>query len=207
MVVHAERVLIVQLDSLGAAVDGVSGSTLLAAIRESVRHLFGDFGVGSVQSSLQVKHFCASAGFFLVRVARRHASTVRAAVCSVRFIQQRPVRMTAIHTAGSLRTARRTMIVMLEKWHREWDGAGKSSSTGIGSCTGLGSDGHSGRMASRTCQGGVMGEACRTGLSFVTPFTLLSEEANVARGTVPPKRARDDVVALMRELVSLLAAR
>ena len=52
MVVFAERMLLVQLDALGDTTS-VTSSTVLAAVRDAVHKLFGDFGLGSVQSSLQ----------------------------------------------------------------------------------------------------------------------------------------------------------
>jgi len=93
---------------------GITAVQLQNAIRSSISALFGDFGIGLVQQSLQVKSFLAEAGTCLVKVARAHAPMVRAAATAVCFVQQHPVRLSVIRIAGSQRTARKAIGGCLE---------------------------------------------------------------------------------------------
>lgn len=53
---------------------------LLRAIRESVVHLFGDYGAGMVSSSLSVKYLSPATSTAIVRVSRAHYRLVWAAL-------------------------------------------------------------------------------------------------------------------------------
>ena len=76
-----------------------------ASIRDSVQENFGDFGVGCVLALLQVRHYSSDTGLLLVRVAREHATMLRAALTLVCFVSNQPVRLTAISAAGVLASA------------------------------------------------------------------------------------------------------
>jgi len=114
MVVSAERHLLVRVERLGEDVERLTASQLSTALRASYGALFGDAGLGCV-SGLAARHYCAPAGFALVRVPRRHAAQARAAATAVQFIRKRPVRLSVIHMAGSQRTARRALVRRLEQ--------------------------------------------------------------------------------------------
>jgi len=106
MVVQAERLFVVRLELLGPQHEVLQASMLLSALRECIADTFGDFGAGCVQHSLQVKHFRAAVGCFIVRVARAHAALVQSAICMVCSVRKQRVRLTVLRTAGSARTAR-----------------------------------------------------------------------------------------------------
>lgn len=112
---QSTRHLLVRVELLCEGSDPPVLSALQSAVRASITELWGDVGVGSTMSTLQAKHYCAAAGYALVRTARRHAPKVRAALTAVRFVNKRPVRLTVVHAAGSQRTARRAMLRLLER--------------------------------------------------------------------------------------------
>mmetsp|Transcript_44039 Transcript_44039/g.73134 ORF Transcript_44039/g.73134 Transcript_44039/m.73134 type:complete len:162 (-) Transcript_44039:237-722(-) len=115
MVVVAERHLLVNIEVLAESLEPMQLSALYSSLRDSILENFGDFGLGCIQPSLQVKHHCPAASCFVVRVVRKHASMVRGAITLVRFVRKLPVRLSVVHTAGSPRTARRAMLAWLER--------------------------------------------------------------------------------------------
>jgi RNase P/RNase MRP subunit POP5 len=115
MVVQSARHFLVRVEHLGESPEPFLVANLTAALRASVGELFGDVGLGCVGSTLVIKYYCASAGYLLVRTARKHADKVRAAIATVRYVNKRSVRLSVVHTAGSKRTASRAMLTRLER--------------------------------------------------------------------------------------------
>jgi ribonuclease P/MRP protein subunit POP5 len=60
--------------------DNLLGPSLLRAIRAQVASLFGDYGSGAVDRSLQVKYFSLATSTFILRVSRSHYRLVWAAL-------------------------------------------------------------------------------------------------------------------------------
>jgi RNase P/RNase MRP subunit POP5 len=115
MVVQSARHFLVRVEHLGEDPAPFLVANLTSALRASVCELFGDVGIGCIGSTLVVKHYCAPAGYVLVRTARKHAGKMHAAIISVRYVNKRPARLSVVHTAGSRRTASRAMLARLER--------------------------------------------------------------------------------------------
>ncbi|KAK4963748.1 RNA-binding protein pop5 [Elasticomyces elasticus] len=60
--------------------DSLTPQMLMRLIRDGVAELFGDYGVGVVAGSLQVKYFSAATSTAIVRVSRAHYRLVWAAL-------------------------------------------------------------------------------------------------------------------------------
>jgi len=115
MVVQAGRHFLVRLEQLGGEAESFTLAQLSSSLRGCLGELFGELGLGSLATTLVLKHYCAGAAIFAVRAPRKHAPSVRAAIAAVRFVNKRPVRLSVIHAAGSKRTARRAMLSRLEQ--------------------------------------------------------------------------------------------
>ena len=100
MTITKERFLLVRCTPLGEQKLPAAAQVVQASIRDSVQENFGDFGVGCVLTLLQVRHYSSDTGLLLVRVAREHATMLRAALTLVCFVSNQPVRLTAISAAG-----------------------------------------------------------------------------------------------------------
>jgi ribonuclease P/MRP protein subunit POP5 len=80
--------------------------TLRAAIVDSVALNFGEFGLGVVSASLQVKFFSPQTSMFILRVCRDFCTQARAALTFLSDVGKLPVRVEVLHEAGSIRTCR-----------------------------------------------------------------------------------------------------
>ena len=105
MTITKERFLLVRCIPMGEQKLPAAAQVVQASIRDSVQENFGDFGVGCVLALLQVRHYSSETGLLLVRVAREHATMLRAALTLVCFVQNQPVRLTAVSAAGVLASA------------------------------------------------------------------------------------------------------
>ena len=110
MTITKERFLLVRCTPLGEQKLPTAAQVVQASIRDSVQENFGDFGVGCVLTLLQVRHYSSDTGLLLVRVAREHATMLRAALTLVCFVSNQPVRLTAISAAGVRKLASATCI-------------------------------------------------------------------------------------------------
>jgi RNase P/RNase MRP subunit POP5 len=100
MTITKERFLLVRCTPLGEQKLPSAAQVVQASIRDSVQENFGDFGVGCILTLLQVRHYNSDTGLLLVRVAREHATMLRAALTLVCFVSNQPVRLTALSAAG-----------------------------------------------------------------------------------------------------------
>ena len=65
-----------------------------------------------------MRHYNAETGLLLVRVAREHATLLRAAISLVCFVEQQAVRLTVLRAAGSVRCGRRALVEELQRTER-----------------------------------------------------------------------------------------
>ncbi len=122
MVVLAERFLCVRVERLGgggpsSAASAPSVAELTRAVHHAVAALAGDDALAAFRHRLHLKHYSRAAAHFVLRLPRKHATLVRAALTTVRTLAGEPVRLTVAHVAGSQRTLRRVLLAQLARRH------------------------------------------------------------------------------------------
>mmetsp|Transcript_41331 Transcript_41331/g.54330 ORF Transcript_41331/g.54330 Transcript_41331/m.54330 type:complete len:152 (+) Transcript_41331:35-490(+) len=108
---------------------GVTAGALLASIKKSVLNNFGEFGLGSAQSSLQVKWLDGKTGtnLFILRCSAATCQMVHMALTLLTEIGGNPVTITVKSTKGSIRTCQEAILKQhLIDSYRQFD-AGSSS--------------------------------------------------------------------------------
>lgn len=113
----------------------VRDATVIETVRESVRVNFGAVGDAATYSSLQVKHLNPATGIMVVRCAREVYRDVWAAMTLVTAIEGKQVALHVLHTAGSVRTARREALrlnLAAITWDAEGNRSTSTSSSGGG---------------------------------------------------------------------------
>lgn len=127
--------------------DHVTPPSLLRAIRAQVATLFGDYGAGAVERSLQVKYLSLATSTFILRVSRTHYRLVWAALTFMDRVPGkigRPCTFRVVRVSGTIRkieeeAVRRAKQMMLAA---KEEAAGKSSSsTALGALFGSGGQG------------------------------------------------------------------
>jgi ribonuclease P/MRP protein subunit POP5 len=101
--------------------DSLTTSALLKAIRSQVTSLWGDYGAGAVERSLQVKYLSNATSTFILRISRAHHRIVRSALAFMNRIPTkdgRPCVFRVVHVSGTIRkvekeSIRRTRLLML----------------------------------------------------------------------------------------------
>ena len=115
----------------------VRDATVIETVRESVRVNFGAVGDAATYSSLQMKHLNPATGIMVVRCAREVYRDVWAAMTLVTAIDGKQVALHVLHTAGSVRTARREAL-RLNLAAMTWDAEGKIGISTTGGDAGAG---------------------------------------------------------------------
>lgn len=90
--------------------DRTTQFTVLNIIKESLDVNFGDFGLGSIASSLNVKYFSPFTKLAIVRTSRDHVKMVWASITLVTSFKQTPCCIRVIHNAGTIKSAQKTAI-------------------------------------------------------------------------------------------------
>ena len=86
--------------------DHVTPQSLLRAIRAQVATLFGDYGSGAVDRSLQVKYLSLATSTFILRVSRTHYRLVWAALTMMNEIPAKngkPCTFRVVRVSGTIR--------------------------------------------------------------------------------------------------------
>ena len=114
--------------------DHVTPQSLLRAIRAQVATLFGDYGSGAVDRSLQVKYLSLATSTFILRISRAHYRLVWAALTTMNELPARngkPCTFCVVRVSGTIRkieeeAVRRAKQIMLAA---EEEMAGKKSAS------------------------------------------------------------------------------
>ncbi|KAJ9161893.1 Ribonuclease P/MRP protein subunit POP5 [Coniochaeta hoffmannii] len=114
--------------------DHVTPQSLLRAIRAQVAMLFGDYGSGAVDRSLQVKYLSLATSTFILRISRAHYRLVWAALTTMDELPARngkPCTFRVVRVSGTIRkieeeAVRRAKQIMLAA---EEEMAGKKSAS------------------------------------------------------------------------------
>lgn len=109
------RYLLVEL-SFGSSEDGsiaLSGATprsLLDAVKAAILSLHGDYGLASVQHSLNIKYLNAVTRVFILRCPRDHHKAVWAALTTITSLKKVPCAMNVLHVGGTIRSCQRALV-------------------------------------------------------------------------------------------------
>lgn len=82
---------------------GIDGRTLTRAFKDAVHQNFGDYGLGTIASSLSVKYFSSNTSLGIVRVSRDHFRTLWAAMSYISHINGVPVIITVKRASGTIK--------------------------------------------------------------------------------------------------------
>lgn len=101
--------------------DHVTPQSLLRAIRAQVAMLFGDYGSGAVDRSLQVKYLSLATSTFILRISRTHYRLVWAALTTMNELPAKngkPCTFRVVRVSGTIRkieedAVRRAKQIML----------------------------------------------------------------------------------------------
>lgn len=88
----------------------VDAKQVLSAVRAELAVLLGDYGAGSVASTLQLKYFSRTTSVGIVRVAREKMRLVWAALTYVRNLDNRPVIVRVVRVSGTVKKCEQAAI-------------------------------------------------------------------------------------------------
>ncbi|RUS31221.1 hypothetical protein BC938DRAFT_478229 [Jimgerdemannia flammicorona] len=91
-------------------VAALSTGTVNTLIRESIRENFGEWGMGCVVSSLNMKYFSPYTNIGIVRVARDHYRILWGALTFIKEIRGTPCVVRALHLSGTIIKAQNAAI-------------------------------------------------------------------------------------------------
>lgn len=88
----------------------VDAKQVLSAVRAELATLLGDYGAGSVASTLQLKYFSRTTSVGIVRVAREKMRLVWASLTYVRKLDNRPVIVRVVRVSGTVKKCEQAAI-------------------------------------------------------------------------------------------------
>ena len=115
LILNPSRYLLVEL-VFSSAEDGNSALTattpkgLLNAIKEAILSLHGDYGLASVQQSLNVKYLNAITRVFILRCPRDHHKAVWSALTTITSLKKVPCAAHVLHVGGTIRSCQRALV-------------------------------------------------------------------------------------------------
>lgn len=105
------RYLLLELKFADGTADlSLGGRELGRLLMRLVEEEFGDFGVGSVLSSLAVRYFNALTGLTIVRVARGHQKTATGACARLAAVRGRAASLRLLHVGGTIQKCQRRAL-------------------------------------------------------------------------------------------------
>merc|ERR1711879_212904 len=111
MVRFKNRYLLVELVWGDGMVDSsISSENLKREVKHQIQLNFGDFGVGLIQATLQVKYWNHLTNLCIIRCARDYYKMVWAAVTMISTLNQRSVLFRLVHLGGSVRSCQKAAI-------------------------------------------------------------------------------------------------
>ena len=94
----------------GASDQSINSSLIFVHIRRTIENLFGDYGAGCLQQSLNVKYYNPNTGLVMIRCSRAHLRLVWNAVMSLTLIKNRACRFTCLHIGGTIRSCQKKAL-------------------------------------------------------------------------------------------------
>lgn len=83
-------------------------------LKDAIHHMHGDFGLGSVQKSLQVKKFSPETGVAVVSVQRGQHELLTSAIPFVRKFKDMNCSLQLIYLSGTIRCSIKNLIKMYQ---------------------------------------------------------------------------------------------
>ncbi|KAL6078490.1 Ribonuclease P/MRP protein subunit POP5 [Balamuthia mandrillaris] len=94
-----------------ATVDpSLDSGKILRALRNQISNDFGDWGLGAVSQSLQVKYFNHQTNMCIIRCPRDHYQMVWSALTLMTALNERPLILASLHVAGTIRSCQKAAI-------------------------------------------------------------------------------------------------
>ncbi|CDO55859.1 hypothetical protein DV113_002424 [Geotrichum candidum] len=88
----------------------VDAKQVVAAVRAEIATLLGDYGAGSVASTLQLKYFSRTTSVGIIRVAREKVRLVWAALSYIQRLDNRPVIVRVVRVSGTVKKCEQAAI-------------------------------------------------------------------------------------------------
>ncbi|KAI8926547.1 hypothetical protein BC831DRAFT_399841 [Entophlyctis helioformis] len=87
----------------GLIAENLNSYAILNAFKDSIETNFGDVGMGTVASSLQVKYYSPFTNLAIVRIGRDYARHVWAAATLITAVKKRKCMVRVLHVAGTIK--------------------------------------------------------------------------------------------------------
>jgi len=111
MVRFKNRYLLVELQWADGMVDSsVSAQTLKRTVKQHLQHNFGDYGVGLIQQTLQVKYWNNMTNLCIIRCAREYHKMVWSALTTIKALNNRDLLFRLVHLGGSIRSCQKAAL-------------------------------------------------------------------------------------------------
>ena len=94
----------------GRALVGATPRSLLDAVKEAILCLHGDYGLASVQHSLNIKYLNAVTRVLILRCPRDHHKAVWAALTTITSFKKVPCVAHVLHVGGTIRSCQRALV-------------------------------------------------------------------------------------------------
>ncbi|OQR81574.1 hypothetical protein THRCLA_23341 [Thraustotheca clavata] len=94
----------------GKKLASLTARDVYTVVLQAIGSNYGDYGVGIIQSSLQVVYYNAITQLAVVRCARDHATQVQACLTFITEVLHQDVKFRTVHVCGSNRTLKDTML-------------------------------------------------------------------------------------------------
>ena len=92
------------------ALVGATPRNILDAVKESILSLHGDYGLASVQHSLNIKYLNAVTRVMIVRCPRDQHKAVWSAITTITSLKRTPCAAHVIHVGGTIRSCQRALV-------------------------------------------------------------------------------------------------
>ncbi|XP_065893033.1 ribonuclease P/MRP protein subunit POP5-like [Dysidea avara] len=92
------------------ALSGLDAKSLRELLKVAMRTLHGDYGLGCVQHSLNVKYFNMMTRVAIVRCARDHYRNLWSAMTLIKLINNVGGMIVVLHVAGTIRSCQKFLI-------------------------------------------------------------------------------------------------
>lgn len=83
---------------------------MLDVIKEAILSLHGDYGLASVQHSLNIKYMNAVTRVLILRCPRDHHKAVWSALTTITSLKQTSCAVHVVHVGGTIRSCQRALV-------------------------------------------------------------------------------------------------
>lgn len=92
------------------ALAGATPRSILDVVKEAILSLHGDYGLASVQQSLNIKYLNAVTRVMIMRCPRDHHKGVWSALTTITCLNKIPCAAHVIHVGGTIRSCQRALV-------------------------------------------------------------------------------------------------